>query len=478
MTKFTILAFILTSLISFHVFAGEKVSLSPQKVVDHVLGRGLEAKAEDLLAQRSFLGLATAQGVYDFNLKIVPSYEYSEAESLSGASNVSDQTSTVSTSISKMFASGTTLSLGYDWINLSSKLSTIANSQGRKATQDYNAMSVGLRQALWKNSFGLANRLSEEVASSNIKDASDARVENLESVLLNAMTLFWSAYSTQVQLRESIATREKYEQLVKSAKRRQGFNLSTPGEVPRLEAEYLTAEANVKNASANYLNAVGKLLVATQLPPDSEIDFQVDDELPNLPELKSVELENLRSVRLQNRRLETARTQLRISNSNYSPKLDLVFKGKSVGVDEERSRSVSEMTGGSKPDYYIGAEFETSLDSQIARGQVADARVVVSQAEVELAKTRDQVRTLLSEADRNAIAAYHQATTFRDVVIAREKVVREMEVAFRQGRQSLTELIRSYNDLFSAQLEKAKSIGNYHVALNRLSAVRDELVHQ
>ena len=59
---------------------------------------------------------------------------------------------------------------------------------------------------------------------------------------------------------------------------------------------------------------------------------------------------------------------------------------------------------------------------------------------------------------------------------SREKVVRELEGAYRQGRQPLVELIRSYNDLFAAQLDRARAVGQYHISLNQLAAARDELV--
>jgi outer membrane protein TolC len=451
------------------------LKLTPQSVVDLALKQGLDVKNTELTAQLSYYGLSQALGAYDFNIDIEPGYTYNEAENLTESNDAIDKTFNLDVILQKRFITGTTLSVQYMNTRQSATFNSFQTTT-RLPTSNLNSLQLGLRQNLLNNSFGYSERLALEAAHAAVDSALENREESLEVTLLNVMTLYWNAYISEQSFQENLSAREKYAELIRNVRRKAGFNLSAPGELPRLEAEQEATESRVKSSSAKYLNAVQALLTELRLETKEQIVLDVPVELPPVPQLVPKSTDDLRIVHINKTNLDVADKTLSSVRSKTLPVLDLIATATTTGVDPNNSEAVSEMAGTTKPTYYIGLQFTTPISSTAYRGQVADATVRKSIAENNYLAAVDTAKQTLDSTARQVLAQYSVAKLSGDVVDRRERVVRELEVAYRQGRQPLVELIRSYNDLFSAQLDRATAVGQYHIGLNQLAAARDELV--
>lgn len=455
--------------------ASAVLRLTPQSVVDIALRQGLSAKNAELTAQLSYFNLSQTLGAYDFNFSITPGYEYTEAEILSGQGDLRDKTFTLGSTLSKKFITGTTLTLDYIDTRQNSLLRSIP-APTRSPDANLTSLQLALRQNLLANFFGYADRLLIDSYRSAVDSALENREEQLEGTLLNVMTLYWNAYTAEQQFRENLAAREKYTQLVKNVRRKAGFNLSAPGELPRLEAESEATEARVKSSSAAYLNAIQSLLTELRLETNEQIVLDVPSEIPPVPQLAAKQTDDLRAVRIGKINLDVADKTLSSVRSKTLPTLDLIARVRTTGVDQDHSEAVAEMAATTHPTYYVGLEFSTPINSTAYRGQIANAEVQKAIAENAYDLAVDQAKKLLDSTARDVLARYTVAKLAGTTVEQRERVVRELETAYRQGRQPLVELIRAYNDLFAAQLDRATAIGQYHIGLNQLAAARDELV--
>ena len=58
----------------------------------------------------------------------------------------------------------------------------------------------------------------------------------------------------------------------------------------------------------------------------------------------------------------------------------------------------------------------------------------------------------------------------------RNQAMKEIKRAYSQGRVDIQELINAYNAQNLAATEKIQAVGEYHMNLNRMAALRDELV--
>ena len=453
------------------------VKLTPQAVVDQVLGKSPRAESIQLNNQLAQIGLEKAKGKFDLTFGLSANYQYDESEDLSGLSNLMDKTYSVKTEITKPTSLGTTFTFGYNHIEQSSVLnSIIANSRTPTAALDEAGLTI--RQNLWKNFFGKADRLAVEVERSAIREADLRREEQLETLTLDAMRLYWDTYVAQVQLRDALASRERYQSLMGVVSRKSRFGLQRGGEAAQIQAEVQDADQKAKRASNIYLALIDKLktLIQLELGPKDDIEFVVATEVPPLPRLETIDEARLREVRMAQSAVETARLRTRNVNIAGGPTFDLIASAKSTGVETDFDRSYAELTSGTKPTYFVGFEFKTGLDSSSTRADLARERVNQMIEENKLHQLQLGVRDQRAELENRVRANFDIAKSAIEAY--RSRTLREQESDYRGGRLALAELIRTYNSYLDSQSRRVRAVGDYHIALNELAAFRDELVKE
>lgn len=457
----------------------QAVELSPQDVVDLAIRQAPDVKTSELRAQQAEGAAEKRRGVYDLILRFSPTYEYTEALLLTGTGNPSDKTLTMIASLSKRFSTGTTVTVDYNGISQESVLSNFTSNL-RRPNAALNAVTLSIRQALWSNILGESDRAELDLIDATVFSAKLQREEALEQAILSSLNFFWNAYVAEIQLKENTAARQKYEELVKAVRRKAGYNLSTPGELPRLEAEFQAADRNVKISSAQYLASLDNLRTNLQLDPKTPITFKMQAteaaDIPAVPKMAAVDITKLRPVVIAKVNFENAQRNKTSQDVLSRPRLDLVARARSTGVDETTDLAFSKMTSASKPTYAVGFELEWPLDSSLFLGSRAEAEAIYQISQIDYKLSQDRLRDSIADAERTAVAFRDSALASIEIVAKRARVVRELETAYRQGRTPLVELIRAFNDLFSSQQERARAVGNYMIALNTWAAVRDELV--
>ena len=136
------------------------------------------------------------------------------------------------------------------------------------------------------------------------------------------------------------------------------------------------------------------------------------------------------------------------------------------------------MTSFTRPTYYVGLRVSVALDSDLAEGTVANAGYQRKLAELRNLENVDQVRNSLRSLEREVRARYFVAESAIKRVQLRERALRRIDEAYRQGRFDISEVTDAYNNLFESQTDRLRAIGNYHIARNRLAALRDELIKE
>lgn len=451
------------------------LKLSPQDVVRLALEHGRGAKAAQIAAQRGLLAVEIARGIFDWDLRLEPSYLYASAQNLEGINNLNDRNAQLNASIGRAFSLGTALRIGYRSITQRSSVSSFTATL-RPPVQTLDAITAEVRQSFWRNAFGSADRWAVEAAKRTAEAAQDERVAALETVALDALTRFWECFVARRKLDDALEARDRYQALVTSVSRKSAFGLATPGELARLQAEHGAAQAQVKQSAAAYLDALDALLTRIGTTSGDDVVLVTPDELPPVPRLASKDVDSLRANRAARSRADALRASSHATDSRNDSRVDLVLRAASTGVEPAAERARAEMVAVSRPDYYVGLEFQTSFDSAATRARRIDAKLAADAAETDALMVADQTRDRLRAAERDVNARFASATLAHGVSEQRSTAVRQIEGAYRNGRQTLVEVIRAYNDLYAARLAEAEGIGNYHLARNRLAAARDELI--
>lgn len=449
--------------------------LKPQDVTTAVLNNSFQAERIALDMQTSYVSLERALGRYDFGLDGKVAYEYREAETLSGLSNPIDKTLTASLALRKSSRIGATFEVGYLHQAQSSVLNVLTATT-REPTLALDAGYLQWRQNLWANSFGVSDRAELSVARAAFGAADLNKQEATENLVLESLVLFWRAYVTQTQLKDAIAARKMYQDLIGAVQRRGRYGLEKGGEYAQVMADYAASDSAVKAASYAYLRELKALEKLMQEPFNEDVEFQVEEVVPDLPRLSPVNKSKLRRVILGRTAVQNAQDLERAAQWRNRPAIDLVARATSTGVDSRAAAAYSELISGTKPTYYVGFELNMPLDSSVQRANQAEARVQLQRERLNLKSAEQDTDINLELLERQLEQTHLGALGALEVEKYRQRTVREQENEYRQGRLPLRDLLQTFRLFFESQTYRVQAIGAYHVALNQVAAERDELV--
>jgi len=450
-------------------------AMKPQDVIDAVLSKSLDAETITLNAQQDFVYMERALGVFDFSVKGSADYEYREAETLTGLANPIDKTLTANLALLKKTSLGAEFETGYLHQTQSSVLNSVtASTRDPNLTLDSGYFQW--RQHLWSNAFGVSDRADLNIARKTFKSSDMNKQESTEELVLKSLRLFWETYVAQTKLKDSITARQMYKNLIGVVQKRGRFGLDKGGEYAQVMADYTASDSAVKSASYDYLDKMRRLEWLMQDNFTEDMEFQVSDLVPPLPRLEPVKVEDLRAMKLAQIGLENAEAGRRAVDWRNEPNLDLVARATSTGVDPRANAAYSELIAGTKPTYYVGLEFSTPLDSSATRANEAEARVKYGRQVIEFKTRKQDVQSRMNLLERRLEETFTNANSALEIEKFRQRTVREQENEYRQGRLPLRDLLLTYEKFFDSQTQRVQAIGDYHIALNEMAALRDELV--
>ncbi|MCB0411607.1 MAG: TolC family protein [Bdellovibrionales bacterium] len=450
--------------------------LSPQKVVDLALDKSDRKQEIEMVRKESDALVPRAEANLQWGLGLEGYYLKSEEENLSGITNKQEKNIYGKLSLQKKMVTGTTTTFSYAQTNSARILSSFGSSFGLPTRQVYGLFSVEAQQDLWQNFFGTVDRLEIEIARTQLQQADSTRIEELEDHVLNVLNMFWNSYIAHESLNESIASRERAEDVLKAVRRKSGMGYTKPGELARTQAEYKEQDSLVKFASVRYLHSLDELFKELNLEQEKNaITFEIGNDVPAVPNNSPIDIEKLRA--LKNRELSLKRTeyQLRVTDSLRSPTLQLEGRVNSSGVERYSSGATSEVTNFSHPSYYVGVNFKMYLDNDSARAEWENAKVKKDLAHLQLDVAKKQVQNMLADLERRVKANHLVLLNRIEQVKYREKSYNDLRRAFNQGRVDLTDLVLAANAYTQSQIDKIQATGNYHMSINQLAALRDEL---
>jgi outer membrane protein TolC len=455
--------------------AAEKIRLSQKTVAERLLSQSFKSKEILLSAEQTRLALAQASAGYDFNMSLESGYELSKIPNFLGTQPDQDQAYKSTFLVKKPISTGTLLELEYTRLSKNTSYpatSTIAAPA--EQTEDY--FGIKLEQSLLKNIFGRVDRAKLRAAQANFDAAQTNRNDDLQNLVLEGIRLYWKSYVAQETFNDSIKSRERYQKLVEAVRKKTSYGYNNPGELAQVQAELETRIQNVKTRSTEYLGLISDLVTLLHLPPGSEIEFDVPNDLPGLAKTPEKNVDDLRSVKALRKLYEASEDNLIAASNSELPDLALVGKYYQYGLKPTASEANSEMLGGSKPDYYVGVKLSYSFGSGLQSADAKNKTWGKELAESVLHRRRLELQDALEKTSRttqSTLAIYESAKAQKGY---REKAAQEQSKAYAQGRTDLNTLITSLNNYFESEIVFTRSIGDYLTALNEFAALRDELI--
>lgn len=455
--------------------AKAEVLIDPQFVIDKVLGEGRQARQIELEAQSAYTAYYNVFAVYDWRLAGSTSYEDSRRQYLTGSGNLRDITTVWDVLVSKRIASGTNFDLGF---TRTLQNSTFRTTSTRAPYVSYDVGELTITQDLLGNFLGIAERKANKAAKDLILAADLQKKEKQESLVLDALKLFWDTFVARESLKEAVSQRDKYEALVKEVESKNRLGFASPGDLPKARAEFATQVRNVKQASFEYLRNLDLLLTAMRMQnsPDRDIRFQLKDEMPPLPAMIMPPVDSLRNTQIARMQMESAElTQSAVALSDL-PELKLVGKSTLTGLETTASRSFPSMTSGDHPVYSIALTLNYRFFSDQVKANKNQAFVNYELAANSLLKSQEDLSNNVGTAMENVRYTYAAAISAEEELKQWTAAVKAQESSYRQGRLDFSQFIQDYNSYFQARANRLRTIGNYHIALHNYAASVDQLV--
>jgi outer membrane protein TolC len=451
--------------------------IDPQFVVNRILGEGYESKTIDLNAQQAYTSYYNTYGLYDWNLAAAASYSDSRIQNLSGGGNLRDKTSLWNLGLSKRLHTGTTLGVNFSR-TLQNSTYRPNSSALRPSYGVYDVGEVTIKQDILGNFFGIAERKNLRVAEQLLSSAEMLQKEQQEQLVLDSLKLFWDSYVAKESLREAIAQRDKYEALVKEIQSKTKLGFVNPGDLPKALAEFGAQVRNVKNSSYNYLENLSKLVTAMRLEEkERDLRFEVREDLPALPEMSLPAVENLRLVKVNQVKFDSAELTKRATDISADwPELYLEGKAGYTGLESTQGKAFASMTSGNHPVYSASLNLSYSFFSAKNKASKNEAAVNYEQSFNDLLSQKDEQIRFITSATEKVRLTHVAALSAIDETSQWEKAVREQERSYRQGRLDFSQLIQDYNSYFRSRATRIRAIGDYHIALHAYAAAVDQLV--
>ncbi|WP_413582311.1 TolC family protein [Bdellovibrio sp. HCB288] len=456
------------------------ITLSQKKVAELALQQGYRTKEVNLQYQQQKFPLVQTLSTYDWLLSASTGYELDKRAQLLTSQtldphNKIERYDTL-LQFGKRFTTGTAATLELNRLSQSASYDTALGSNVPPGNQTLDRAGIILEQAILGNFFGVADRGIVNGAEETYKASEILRANDLEEVVLSSISQFWSSFIAQENFKEAVAARDRYKKLTDTVRRKTSLGYSNPGDLPQAQAELEAREQIVKSTSTVYLASVENLLTSLALDPKSEVKFEMTTALPPIPSLPPINTEDLRQIRSQKLLVSAAEENLTAAKSLSYPTLNVVGKAYTTGVGEKSEDSYSELTGGSRPDYYVGLKFAYNFGSDFQNERIVYNKLNRDLQQTRLQRQQMEVVDTNIQAERRAQAAYTIAQSAEKQKNYSEKAVSELTRSYSQGRTDINNLIQALNNQFTAQIKYITAVGDYHIALNQWAASRDELI--
>ena len=453
------------------------LEITPNWVVEKVLRESRQASEIRANSKLSSFPRTQAESLYDWSLALESGYELTRFRNFQGTANPQDETFKTLLTLKKPLSTGTLFSTQLSRTSLQSRVSSSSLfSMPGQQTQDI--WTLGVEQSLWKNYFGSADRAQLASARKNEESQRILERDQLQKLLLDGIRLFWSTYVSQELLKESLAARDRYRNLVEIVKRKNQLGFANPGELAQVQAELEQRNQNVKNESANFLKFQDQLITLTQVPEDQKANLQLapPTELPPPPSLTEVKIHELTEIRSRRLKAEASESGLKAARSKTGPDVALVASYNSSGLGLSTQDAQQELWSGQYPKYYLGIKIQHSFGSGV---QTEEVKQKASQWEIDrtlLERRHRELQDELQAAQRKVLAAFEVAQSASQQKDLRLQAADQLQKAYNQGRTDIKFLIDALNTHQNSIVQYKKSVGDYQVALNEWAALRDELL--
>lgn len=422
-----------------HAQTGQSLTL--EKAIQQALANNLNLKLRQEDVQVATGTRLAAEGKFDVFFEAEALAQSEEQTPLILRGGDKEDTTVWNGAVSKLFETGTEVSLGYNNSRYDSNL------DGLLINPSYNSgLVLGLRQPLLKG-FG------KEVQTAALRGAQkqlEASVFQVDSEAANlaadVKVAYWNfVFAKQnidvqeLSLKLAIKLVEETEAKINAGKLAQVEIYQPQSEVARREENLISAEREVGAAedslklllnSQDWLTNYDPTDQPATEPIDLDLPTIIDNALQNRPDIKAADLAS-----------EAAKIEEQRSKDDIRPDLSLIGGIGVTGTDDNYGDSIGNSVNDPDNLWQIGINFSIPLSNAAAKGSYQQARANYSRAKTSAELLRQQIRRTVRTTIRDVELAIKALEATQKTSLATLKRLEAEQAKFDSGRATTFDVL-------------------------------------
>ncbi len=459
----------------------KKLQLTLEKVVQYLLKQNFDVQKAVLDYKGSYSDLKRYQSRYDSNLYGKANYSRYESppenpQSKFQGSEIIKHTYEVGAA--RQFSTGTKIQVGVNSLYQNVKgaeinmgpLGTI--NMGGAGYQ--SGVLVTLSQEILKNSFGLADRLSEKKIENAAEIKKRLVKQYLSNLLVEALIGYWNVSVAEENLTTTRVGLDSTKEIRDLMVRKLRLGLSEREDLLDWNSKVLLNQNYYDQAGKNLYDA--RLAVLRTLNLDSKTDFEIGKTFQTTPPDVSFEraLKDAYAKRVdlinQKTLLKNAELEYRIASNTEMPSMKLNM---SAGNTDYSVEGYSKTFNDVNKQWSVGVEVNYPLGNTEADVRMHDAKLSYERTRLEMKdmekRIRDEVDSIVKQCDVS-YAMYKQ--TKKSAEFARNYYYQVL-AKFRRGRYSAVQLKLALDSYIQMRQSELKSLVDYNIVLLRRDLSRN-----
>ncbi len=376
------------------------------------------------------------------------------------------------------------------------------NRTGTTINPSYRStLRFDFTQPLLKNFGYKISRREIIVAQNNLNISEKDLQRTLQDTIYSVEEAYWNLLASIEALKVSQQSLQLARDFLERQKRAVEVGTEAPIEILTAQSEVASREADILAAEALVKNNEDRLKLIINLAaeiPDAEILTILPEELPEF-EKKEINLDEAIVTALQNRPdLESTRIGIKNSELNLDyaknqqlPTLNLNASYWSPGVSGTQiiygnrtpqnpfGVKVGEIPGGISDafkdvfgfeyqNWSISLSLDVPLNTVISRANLAQAKVDLEQATLQLEKQKQDIYLEIKQAVRAVETNYRRVEAYKVARELQEQKLEAEEEKFKVGLTTPYLVLQYQRDLANSQNQELQSIVDYNLSLASL----------
>lgn len=416
-----------------------------------------------------------------FGLNLSAGFNYNKTKFEMESENGNDiWTWSVDAALTKMFESGTTLSVGVKEVmtdsndkNTGIDLSSLGGSY-IPLTYESPALHkpviyFAVQQELLNNAFGMNDRKMKRILKNQTAMTRSALLYQLSGLVVSTLGDYWGVTVNKAALENA---QKEYNSTVRVRNiiaRNLRVGLAESYELNQYNALVASSKMKVENTKQLLAQSVRNLVRTINLPPETKVEgvtnlitypVQVDVE-------KSIEKayeKRIDYVNLQ-KELEIALMQKDIAKNESWPSLKASLSVRGTGYDEKFGSAFGEMFNGKYPVVDVGLRLTYPLWDLEVKNSLRNADYRVKQLRIQVEDKKKEIRNdVISKAELLQVR-YNSYVQSQEVLKQSELYYKRLLDRSRKGKISAVVLKSAIDSVTNARQNELQSLVRYNVAI-------------